>query len=235
MVEFVEDKLLRSGPRRKGVRRAISPQQRMGLALLLLATPAFGAVHQSMEIFPLVKEHVHGSTIVELPNGDLLAAWFQGSGERWADDVAIMGARLRAGKEEWSKPFVMADVPGFPDINPILFIDPQGRLWLMWYTVMANQWETSLLKYRISEDYTTPDGPPKWLWQEVLHVKPGDPAERGIQPNDRFVKSVERQIEEYAKYLSENADTVSALVAAGVKVQLWRAWGEGLLSPTSAV
>nr|MBC8359792.1 exo-alpha-sialidase [Candidatus Desulfatibia profunda] len=105
-----------------------------------------------MEIFPLVKEHVHGSAIVELPNGDLLAAWFQGSGERWADDVLIMGARLQAGKGKWSKPFVMADVPGFPDINPILFIDPQNRLWLMWYTVIANQWETSLLKYRISTD-----------------------------------------------------------------------------------
>jgi hypothetical protein len=44
-------------------------------------------------IFPYQSEHVHGSTIVELPNGDLLSAWFQGSGERWADDVKIMGSR----------------------------------------------------------------------------------------------------------------------------------------------
>ncbi len=58
-------------------------------------------VFRAIEIFPLVNQHVHGSTIVELPNGDLLAAWFQGSGERWADDVAIMGARLRAGKNKW--------------------------------------------------------------------------------------------------------------------------------------
>src|SRR4030042_408111 len=65
------------------------------------------AVCQTMEIFPLVSQHVHGSTIVELPNGDLLAAWFQGSGERWADDVAIMGARLRAGEENWSMTFVV--------------------------------------------------------------------------------------------------------------------------------
>ena len=47
-----------------------------------------------VEIFPLVMDHSHGSTIAELPNGDLLAAWFQGSGERWADDVRIMGARM---------------------------------------------------------------------------------------------------------------------------------------------
>ena len=88
-------------------------------------------IYRAMEIFPLVSQHVHGSTIVELPNGDLLTAWFQGSGERWADDVAIMGARLKAGRDEWSKPFVMADVPGFPDINPILFLDSDKRLWLM--------------------------------------------------------------------------------------------------------
>ena len=94
------------------------------------------------EIFPPVQEHVHGSTIVELPNGDLLAAWFQGSGERWADDVTIMGARLKKGQNDWSKPFLMADTPGFPDINPILFLDAQNRLWLVWYTVIANQWET---------------------------------------------------------------------------------------------
>jgi predicted neuraminidase len=180
---------------------------------------------QSMEIFPLVSQHVHGSTVVELPNGDLLAAWFQGSGERWADDVAIMGARLQSGHKQWSKPFVMADVPGFPDINPILFIGPQERLWLMWYTVIANQWETSLPKYRISDNYTSQDGPPEWCWQEVLHVKPGDPAERGIQPNDRFVKSVERQVKEYAEYVIRNT-SMPERVARGIADR----WAEDLLA-----
>ena len=181
------------------------------------------------EIFPPVQEHVHGSTIVELPNGDLLAAWFQGSGERWADDVTIMGARLKKGEDRWSKPFLMADTPGFPDINPILFLDAQNRLWLMWYTVIANQWETSLLKYRISEDYAQQAGAPKWTWQDVLHVKPGDSAERGIQPNDRFVKSIERQIEEYATYLREGiyaSQPAQGLIAVG----MWKAWGVKMLS-----
>ncbi|MHC4173750.1 MAG: sialidase family protein [Planctomycetota bacterium] len=185
-------------------------------------------IYQAIEIFPLVEQHVHGSTIVELPNGDLLSAWFQGSGERWADDVAIVGARLQAGEQKWSKPFVMADVPGFPDINPILFIDPQDRLWLMWYTVIANQWETSLPKYRISENYMMPNGPPEWSWQDVLYVKPGDPAERGIQPGDRFIKSVERQIEAYAKYLSESTHVSDE--ATRNMLNRWRAWGADLLA-----
>jgi predicted neuraminidase len=186
-------------------------------------------IYRAMEIFPFVKQHVHGSTIVELPNRDLLAAWFQGSGERWADDVAIMGARLKAGKDKWSEPFVMADTPGFPDINPILFLDPQNRLWLMWYTVIANQWETSLPKYRISDDCTRMQGPPNWTWQDVLHVKPGDPAERGIQPGDRFVKSVERQIKEYEAYFRRNAAALDKQVVEQM-AQIWRAWGEELLA-----
>ena len=186
-------------------------------------------IYQSMEIFPLVKQHVHAPTIVELPNGSLLAAWYQGSGERSADDVAIMGARLQPEQNKWSKPFVMADVRGFPDINPILFIDPKERLWLIWYTVIANQWETSLLKYRISDNYMMQEGPPNWYWQDVLHVKPGDSTERGIQPDDRFVRSVERQIEEFARYILENApadnkDATSTMVAG------WREWGKELLS-----
>lgn len=178
-------------------------------------------IYQTIEIFPLIKQHAHGSTIVELPNSDLLAAWFQGSGERWADDVAIMGSRLLADEEKWSKPFLMADVPRFPDINPVLFIDPQDRLWLVWYTVIANQWDTSLTKYRISENYMMPEGPPKWSWQDVLHVKPGDAVERGIQPGDRFVKSVERQVEEYAQYLAEKAPN---------RVERWREWGGSMIS-----
>ncbi|MEN8202434.1 MAG: exo-alpha-sialidase [Bacteroidota bacterium] len=168
------------------------------LVTLLTVISAACAAQQEfmhMEIFPFQEEHAHGATIVELKNGDLLAAWFQGNGERWADDVRIMGARLIKGDQQWSTPFIMADVPDFPDINPVLFIDPQETLWLVWYTVIANQWSTSLPKYRISTNYMQKEGPPEWKWQDVIHFKPGDPAERGIQPGDRFVKSVGEQID----------------------------------------
>ena len=163
-------------------------------------------VFNSENIFPFQDDHVHGSTIVELPNGDLLAGWFQGSGERQADDVRVMGARKKDGEREWSQPFILADVKEFPDCNPVLFLDGKNRLWLMWYTVIAHQWETSLLKYRISEDYSDMSGAPKWNWQADLHIKPGDQAEYGIQPDDSFVQSVQRQLEEYAKYLKSFSD-----------------------------
>lgn len=182
--------------------------------LLLLGACATGS-HQDVPavdfrgqiIFPYQSEHVHGSTIVELPNGDVLTAWFQGSGERWADDVRIMGSRLVKGDTAWSAPFLMADIDGFPDINPILFLDKQKRLWLMWYPVLANQWETSIPMYRLSEDYNSP-GPPKWNWQEVLLVKAGDKTERGIQPDDSFVKQVDQQLRDYEVYLKETLKPV---------------------------
>ena len=152
-------------------------------------------------VFPYQGEHVHGSTIVELPNGDLLTAWFQGSGERWADDVKILGSRLVKGDTTWSETFLMSDVKGFPDINPILFMDTQERLWLMWYPVLANQWETSIPMYRISEDFSK-KGAPLWSWQDVLFVKVGDKTERGIQPGDKFVRQVQEQLSDYENYLN---------------------------------
>jgi predicted neuraminidase len=114
--------------------------------------------------------------IVEAPNGDLLICWFHGSGERTADDVVIRGARLKksaSGAASWSEPFLLADTPGYPDTNATMFIDPRQRLWLLWPTILANEWHTALMKYRISSDYLR-DGPPRWDVSEVLHVTPGD-------------------------------------------------------------
>lgn len=146
-----------------------------GVAGVLLGAAGIAAeapVFESGAIFPREVLHNHASCIVETPRGDLLVCWFRGTGERTADDVQIMGARLRKGAREWSRPFVLADTPAFPDGNPCLFIDPQERLWFFHTTILANTWESAVLKYRISRDYDA-DGPPKWELSEVLHPKPG--------------------------------------------------------------
>jgi len=127
---------------------------------------------ESELIFPLETWHNHASCIVETPKGDLLVCWFHGSGERTADDVIIQGARLRKGRHQWEPRFLMADTPGFPDGNPCMLIDPKQRLWLLHTTILANTWESALLKVRISHNYSA-DGCPIWDYSEVLHVKPG--------------------------------------------------------------
>lgn len=127
---------------------------------------------ESELIFPLEHWHNHASTIVECPNGDLLVCWFNGSGERQADDVKIEGARLKRGSRQWSQRFTMADTPGYPDTNCTMFIDPRGRLWLMWPTILANEWHTALMKYKISSRYQNA-GAPIWQSSEILHITPG--------------------------------------------------------------
>ena len=134
------------------------------------------------DIFPTQDKHVHGSSVIECPNGDLLACWFQGSGERTADDVVINGARLKKGAEAWSPVFFMADTPGFPDCNPVLFVDRRERLWLFWIPVLAHRWECCQLKYKRSEDYQG-EGAPKWSWQDVIILDPGEEFPKAIEKN----------------------------------------------------
>ncbi|GAB3519843.1 hypothetical protein GCM10027442_41940 [Emticicia fontis] len=126
-----------------------------------------------MLIFPTQEKHVHGSSIVSLPNGDFLAVWFQGSGERTADDVRIMGARLKKGDKSWSEPFLMADTPNLPDCNPVLFLNQENKLFLVWIAVQANKWEQSILRFKTSTDYNQ-SGAPVWNWQDNILLKPND-------------------------------------------------------------
>lgn len=178
---------------------------------------------QTEFVFPVQEQHAHGSTLVALPNGDLLVGWFQGSGERWADDVRVLGARKKRGQDTWSAPFLLADVKEFPDCNPVLFLDGRGRLWLMWIAIIANQWETALIKYRISEDFLDQAAAPKWSWQDTLLLKPGGKTERGIQPGDPFVASVRAQVVDYAQYLASDP-------AHRAAAERWPAVSERLVS-----
>lgn len=153
---------------------------------LLLSFNSFGQnspILHSELIFPLQEKHVHGSSIVALPNGDMLTAWFEGSGERTANDVKIMGARLKKGEKNWSKPFLMADTPNIPDCNPVLFLNQKGRLFLVWIAVQANRWEHSLLRVRTSENYSNL-GAPMWDWQDNILLNPGE--EFDLEVEKRF-------------------------------------------------
>lgn len=148
-------------------------------------------------IFAPQGKHVHGSSIVECPNGDLLACWFHGSGERTAGDVVVQGARLKKGAKTWSPVFLMADTPGLADCNPVLYIDAQERLWLFWIAVQAKRWECSLLKYRRAEHYEA-NGPPKWSWQDVIVLQPGDEFADDIKKKSDEVGLEEGMWAEYA-------------------------------------
>ncbi len=148
---------------------------RLSLFLALL-TAGVMLQHSHAEptlIFPAQEKHVHSSSIVECPNGDYLAAWFYGSGERKSNDVRLRGARLKKGAKEWGPVFEMADTLDLPDCNPVLFIDAEEKLWLIWLVVHTNRWERGILKYRTSTDYQDA-GAPNWDWQDIILLKPGE-------------------------------------------------------------
>lgn len=150
------------------------------LLLLVAAGRLFGAepVFGVEKIFAPESWHNHSSSVVELPNGDLFVVWFHGSGERQSDDVKIEGARWRKATGTWSARFDVADTPGFPDTNCVVYLDSQKRLWLLWPVILANTWESALMKYRISTDYQQAEGPPVWGFADNLLVIPTRMAER---------------------------------------------------------
>lgn len=154
------------------------------VAMMLGGAGADAPGMQGELLFAPESLHNHGSCIVECPNSDLLVCWYRGHGERTADDVQVMGARLKRGAAKWSKPFVMADTPGFPDTNPCMIVDAHRKLWLFWGTVLDNQWGTALLKYKTGTDFGGA-GVPKWREEKVLHLKPGP----------EFLAAVERDLD----------------------------------------
>ncbi|WP_377152776.1 exo-alpha-sialidase [Roseateles sp. UC29_93] len=94
---------------------------------------------------------VHASTLVALPGGGLLAAWFGGTAER-APDVRIWCSRLEAGT--WSPPRPVADGR-----------QPDGTCWPTWNPVLfqagAAQGGQLLLFYKVGPS------PQRW-WGELI-------------------------------------------------------------------
>ena len=120
--------------------------------------------------------HTHASGIIECPNGDLLACWYEGESDR-STDVHIQAARWIKGETHWSETFLLADTPTLSDNNPCLFIDEQERLWLFYYTLLGSPedaWDTAFLRYKISTEYQDAAKPIKWDIQRDLPVKPTD-------------------------------------------------------------
>jgi len=107
-------------------------------------------------------ESGHASTLVALPNGDVLAAWFGGSWEK-GPDVAIWMARRTV--NGWSKPFVVADTRGVALWNPVLFRFPSGKI-ALYYKEGATipEWRT-LVKYSDDDGAT---------WTSAAELVAGD-------------------------------------------------------------
>jgi predicted neuraminidase len=159
----------------------------IAIAGTLLSVPPMHSspIYRERMIFSGDRGHVHASSVVETPNGSLLAVWyengpknpgyyFQGGDEDKSDDVRIAGARLAPGGASWSEPFVISDTYGVSDNNPALGIDAEKRLWLIHATLLAvpaRTWGSALLQYKVATDYEGA-GVPRWDRASILVPKP---------------------------------------------------------------
>lgn len=118
---------------------------------------------------------VHAGSLVQLPDGDLVAAWFGGSREG-AADVAIWMARYDHDKGAWSRPWVSlrrAQVAralgrGIRKLgNPVLAVDGRGRLVLFVVTVSVGGWAGSSITVLHS-----PNGGRNWTRIRRLATSP---------------------------------------------------------------
>ncbi|MDQ6758700.1 MAG: exo-alpha-sialidase [Acidobacteriota bacterium] len=103
----------------------------------------------------------HASTVVELRNGDVMSAWFGGSGEG-NPDVAIWAAR-RSG-DMWSAPIEVVREPNIAAYNPVLFYTKDQRLWL-YYKFGAHPMSWSAGRRWSGDDGKT--------WSQVEHLPAG--------------------------------------------------------------
>lgn len=105
----------------------------MGILLIFLTSCI---TRQHKKLHPKISEFIyndnripscHASTLVELENGDILAAWFGGKHE---GDKSVEIWMARRNNNKWLPPVAMTDYPDIPVWNPVLFRDNTNKIWL---------------------------------------------------------------------------------------------------------
>jgi len=123
----------------------------------------------------------HAANLLELDNGDILCAWFAGSGEG-NPDTNVVVARLPRGADRWSAPVDLSLDRERSEQNPVLFQEPAGRLWLLHTSDEPHDQKTARVVVRTSEDrghtWSAPrlllDGPGLFLRHPVVVLPGGD-------------------------------------------------------------
>lgn len=109
----------------------------------------------------------HAANLMPLPNGDLGCVWFGGTQEG-VSDISIYFSRLVKGGANWSAPVKLSDDSTRSEQNPILFVAPNGELWLLHTSQKSGNQDTAIVKYRVSKDNGFTWGP-----SAVLFDAPG--------------------------------------------------------------
>ena len=116
----------------------------------------------------------HASTVTEMSDGRLIAAWFGGTAEK-DDDVGIWYAIQEEGK--WSAPIRAAKVDNTPHWNPVLMTDETGEIHLFFKIGKEiPYWQTYWMH---SKDGKT--------WSDPEELVEGDKGGRGPVKNKAII------------------------------------------------
>jgi predicted neuraminidase len=129
----------------------------------------------------------HCSVLQELDNGDLVVGYYAGSGEARPDAAWVM-ARRRPGDSGFGPLQVLADTPGKPEGNGILYQNTQGRLLLIYGTMHGElggppgpgtRWVTCDLRMKHSDDRCESWSDVAMIEKELGHVPRCKPIRLG--------------------------------------------------------
>jgi len=152
----------------------------------------------------------HAANLLPLPNGDVLCVWFGGTQEGIAD-ISVWCSRLEKGSERWSDAVKLSDDPTRSEQNPVLFLDPDNVLWLLYTAQKSGNQDTAIVRYRQSTDFgqswgpiaTLLDQPGTFIRQPVVVLANGDwllpvfycrtqPGEKWVGNNDDSAVKISR-------------------------------------------
>jgi predicted neuraminidase len=137
----------------------------------------------------------HTSTIASLPDGSLMAAWWNGP-EEGNRIQAIRSSKRPAGETSWEPPRILVNTPEVSDGNPVLYLAPNGELWFFYRSGMPwlkILWMKSTdLGRTWSEPAVFVDEPGWIMINSILTLANGDiviPVGRLAPSDDRFTRA----------------------------------------------
>lgn len=173
---------------------------------------------------------VHASTVLQLSNGDIMAAWFGGNKEG-TDDVGIFLVQGRPGN--WSAPKEISKIREDAHWNPVLAQSPDGKV-VLFFKVGKKipTWETWYIQ---SEDNGN-------TWSEAKELVVGDKGGRGPVKNKPIILSDGKWIagashedgpwEAFADISTDNGATWKASPHLKMDKNVFSGKGKGLIQPT---
>lgn len=109
----------------------------------------------------------HAASLLELDDGDLLCAWFNGPDEGDRDTNVVL-SRLPLGANRWTDPVALSADPHRSEQNPVLAQRPDGTVWLFHPSNEPHDQTTARLIVR-----TSGDGGRTWSAPRTAHEGPG--------------------------------------------------------------